>query len=1279
MPSLSKSEIIRRTPSVIVILMILFSVGALLIREHADGDQADVGANDDIDSRTLEAPTAGGTLSSFTTGVSNGLPQNVANFRDFSAIDVADVNGDGDLDLAFGGGAWNPANTKGLYVYTGDGAGNWTKTSSGLPTVDSWGRVAFGDADNDGRMELYAANEGWGAASGSIKGLGAWEYSSGSWSTTGISSPITTGATNGVILKNFTKGPGLDLAITYSRGSTNGVRVYYGNGSSPINWTDNSNGLPTSGEYTDVAVLDMNKDNLPDLVVGSYNNRGIKFFTQNSNGSGWTDRTSSLPSTVKTGDSLGIVLGDVNGDSHNDITYSNMDYGMITLLGNSGGTGGTSFSWTSPTNGFPSNFGSSGRFGQIRLADIDKDGDLDLLAPKAGTGLYLFLGNGSTTPGTAFGWTQVTGKNLPTNMTIYGSAFFDMDSDGDLDLAAATWGDGVKIYRTNLGGVQVNNPPVPDAGSNIATRVGANVTLDGTGSSDQEDAPSGDTQGTILTYEWNVTSKPTGSTLSDSTLRPSDKVAKPYFTPDKEGAYVIKLSVKDTDGAWSKPVDEDSVTVTVTNSPPVPDAGTNITVILGTNVTLNGTGSRDQEDAPTGDAQGTILTYEWNVTTKPAGSGISDLSLGPSDKVARPYFVPDKEGIYIIKLAVRDRYMKWSNLGTEDQVKVTVTNSAPVPDAGPDQIVYVLDKVTLNGTGSTDPEDAPAGDPAGIILSYEWNVTKYPKGSLIRDSSLMTSDKVSMPYFHPDKVGEYEFSLAVKDRFGKWSHQASQDSILIDVLKPNDPPIADAGVDISRYNNTIIYLNGSKSIDVDGSIIHWNWTCISHDVVLTFQDTDHPFFYADQEGIYVFTLKVQDDNMTWSRNEDMVNITVVDPGINLLPSSDAGKDIKIVLGEKVVLNGSLSEDPDGYIISWIWTCTSHSGIVLMDSNSSQPYFTPLTAGTYVFSLVVMDSNFTYSQPDEVRVIVDEPFVNSRPSANAGSDLIAYTGDTVQLDGSESFDLDGLVEGYNWTCLNHTVELMNASTGKPSFIPLEPGEYVFSLSVMDDLGAWSDPDIVVVLVFKRYQPPPPIQNVTPYIGPFVYDDGSPVYNATVTLSPLDEWPWGSNWTVEDATSSDGYAYYSMGIPPGNYSCTVVLENGTLVGSVDILVMKDGSFIVTGGQLPVAPSPFIPGDDDDDIVVDDDDVVDDDVVDDDIVDDDVVDDDVVDDDTVDDDTADDDDTRDPGKDARTPLIIGIIIASIILVVILIVLFLIYRKPEKAEHVEHDWKKYEEASEE
>jgi len=124
---------------------------------------------------------AGDSLDDFEGGVSENLPTD----KDFNALAIGNLNGDEHLDIAFGGEDYGGANTQGLYAYAGNGGGSWTASYNGLPSEDSWGGLALGDADGDGKMELYAGNEGWGSHGGSVKGVGTWEYSGGSWSTSG--------------------------------------------------------------------------------------------------------------------------------------------------------------------------------------------------------------------------------------------------------------------------------------------------------------------------------------------------------------------------------------------------------------------------------------------------------------------------------------------------------------------------------------------------------------------------------------------------------------------------------------------------------------------------------------------------------------------------------------------------------------------------------------------------------------------------------------------------------------------------------------------------------------------------------------------------------------------------------------------------------------------------------------------------------------------------------------------------------------------------------------
>jgi hypothetical protein len=96
-------------------------------------------------------------------------------------------------------------------------------------------------------------------------------------------------------------------------------------------------------------------------------------------------------------------------------------------------------------------------------------------------------------------------------------------------------------------------PPVANAGPAQTVNTGAQVTLDGTGSSDACGRP--------LTYSWSFTTIPQGSvaTLSGA------NTAHPTFTTDVDGTYVAQLIVS----AGSPAVNSNPSTVTVTASTPI--------------------------------------------------------------------------------------------------------------------------------------------------------------------------------------------------------------------------------------------------------------------------------------------------------------------------------------------------------------------------------------------------------------------------------------------------------------------------------------------------------------------------------------------------------------------------------------------------------------------------------------------------------------------------------------------------------------------------------------
>ena len=268
-----------------------------------------------------------------------------------------------------------------------------------------------------------------------------------------------------------------------------------------------------------------------------------------------------------------------------------------------------------------------------------------------------------------------------------------------------------------------NTAPVADAGTGQTVAVGTAVVLDGSGSSDVD--------GDALSYQWSLTSRPAGSNaaLSDPSAVMSG------FVADVAGDYVAQLVVDDGT-AGSTP---DTVTIMTSpgNSAPVADAGTGQTVAVGEQVNLNGSDSSD--------ADGDTLSYRWSFTSIPPGSNavISDPS------AAMPVFTVDLPGDYVAQLVVND--------GLGDSAPDTVTiatgpgNSAPVADAGGNQIVTAGDAVTLDGGDS--------GDADGDALSYQWSLTARPAGS----AAALSDPNAVTPGFTADVAGEYVAQLVVND------------------------------------------------------------------------------------------------------------------------------------------------------------------------------------------------------------------------------------------------------------------------------------------------------------------------------------------------------------------------------------------------------------------------------------------------------------------------------------------------------------------------------------
>jgi hypothetical protein len=248
--------------------------------------------------------------------------------------------------------------------------------------------------------------------------------------------------------------------------------------------------------------------------------------------------------------------------------------------------------------------------------------------------------------------------------------------------------DGLQNSVPDFVQIHTNGPPIASAGPDQNVPVGSIVQLNGAASSDPEASP--------LTYQWILNTRPAGS----SAVLSNPNIVNPTFVADLPGTYIAQLVVND--GLVNSA--SDTVTITTQNLLPIANAGPDQSnIALNATVALDGSASSDPE--------GTPVTYAWTFVLRPSGS--TAVFINPT--TATPTFVADRGGRYRIQLIVRDGLAD----SAPDTVDVTTVNQPPTANAGPDQTVPEDTLVTLNGTGSTDPDTNP--------LTYAWSfVTMKP-------------------------------------------------------------------------------------------------------------------------------------------------------------------------------------------------------------------------------------------------------------------------------------------------------------------------------------------------------------------------------------------------------------------------------------------------------------------------------------------------------------------------------------------------------------------------
>lgn len=283
-------------------------------------------------------------------------PTDVLNISYSYDIDLSDVDGDGDLDIVQGGSSriWlNP--------------GNGMDFTIGQDFEDQTERQVLGDLDGDGDKDMIRIFE---EDYGVLRGLEIWTNTAGTFS---YNSVIGSGVFEpyAIELGDLDNDGDLDI-VTVVRESS----IYY---------------------------------------VKTFINGGGLGFAQRAN----INMSANSPERLS--------LGDLDGDTFIDVALANESYG-VQILDNDG-TGNLSLGQTISLSGPYLDIED------VHIADLDGDGDQDVLAVSSYEGSqgesYILLNNGS-------GYLTDALQNVPTGGS-YLVTLADMDIDGDVDLIASSY------------------------------------------------------------------------------------------------------------------------------------------------------------------------------------------------------------------------------------------------------------------------------------------------------------------------------------------------------------------------------------------------------------------------------------------------------------------------------------------------------------------------------------------------------------------------------------------------------------------------------------------------------------------------------------------------------------------------------------------------------------------------------------------------------------------------------------------------------------------------
>ena len=648
----------------------------------------------------------------------------------------------------------------------------------------------------------------------------------------------------------------------------------------------------------------------------------------------------------------------------------------------------------------------------------------------------------------------------------------------------------------------VNVPPTARISAPVRAAEGATVSLNGTGSTDND--------GTISLYAW--TANNTSITITDA-----DKAEASFTAPPvtEDTTLAIKLVVTDDDGATGSA--NHTMTINDVNRPPT--------------ITLNG------EDP---------ATAERYVTYTDAGAACADPD---GDDVT----LTNSSNVDTDTIPLAPYLYTYSCTDQHGLAAQNVTRAVHVEDT-------VTPVLSLNGLSSVS---LTVGD------------TYTDDGATCTDSGRPITVTVSgLDAVNTDAAGQYDVVYACSDGYNSPDPVTRTVTVTEPTPPPpppdgNVPPTARISAPVRAAEGATVSLNGTGSTDNDGTISLYAWTANNTSITITDADKAEASFTAppvtEDTTLAIKLVVTDDDGATGSANHTMtINDVNRPPTITLngedpataeryVTYTDAGAACADPDGDDVTLTNSSNVDTDTIPLApylYTYSCTDQHGLAAQNVTRAvhvEDTVTPVLSlnGLSSVSLTVGDTytddgatctdsgrpitvtvsgldavntdaagqydvvyacSDGYNSPDPVTrtVTVTEPAImppppppdgNVPPTASISAPSRAAEGTQVTLDGTGSADTDGTIQSYNWTAGNPAVTITGGNQETASFTAPQVAEdtsLLITLKVTDDYGATGSAQHNMTITDTN-QPPdgttPPPPNEPPVISYTVNPDSS----------------------------------------------------------------------------------------------------------------------------------------------------------------------------------------------